>query len=59
MLNVQFADESGAEIIAYFGAAQDENEYKYLGVVDSGDERWIDYYNVRPNWVREMLPSPS
>lgn len=45
MLNVQFSDDTQAEIQMYFGAAQDPNIYPNLGTVDLTDARWKTFYD--------------
>ncbi|MBP1314274.1 hypothetical protein [Herbaspirillum sp. 1130] len=58
-VHVQFADETAAEIVAFFATAQDPNFYPNQGEVETSDDRYVHYWNSLPAAVRSDLPSPN
>ncbi|MGT2507925.1 hypothetical protein [Cupriavidus basilensis] len=57
-LNIQFRDETEAEIVAIFAVPQDES-WKNQGAVEIYDARYRIFYEALPESLRIMWPRPG
>jgi len=58
MINVQFRDSSQKEIVTYFGCKQDDSTYPNQGMIESGDDRYVSFYEAQPTMNQRYLPNP-
>jgi hypothetical protein len=59
MINVQFADDSDQVVVSYLSGPQDPAYYPNQGVISTSDPRWAAYYNAKPFFLRDGLPTPT
>lgn len=55
---VQFKDESETEIVSWFGGKPKPDSEPHLGEVEASDQRYKDFYDKRPDCIRDSMPTP-
>jgi hypothetical protein len=58
-INVQFSDGSDTSVVSYFACAQDPSTYQNLGVVDSDNTKWAEFYNSLSVMMQNGMPTPG
>lgn len=59
MICVQFSDDKQTEIVSYFGAPQDPDDFPDQGEITTTDARWKAYYDKQSPVAQAALPKPE
>lgn len=58
ILYVQFSDEIETIIVSWFCCPQSPEYYSFLDEVYADDQRYINFYDSMPEFIRAGMPSP-